>query len=111
MGKRFTVKGRIWIEGTNGAFLGYGRIKLLEKIRETGSISEAARATNMSYKHAWDLLESMNRQARRKLTITSTGGKGGGGTKLTKYGEEVIEKFWKMWEEFEQFLNEKTLEW
>ena len=60
--------GRIWLEGGEGTFIGFGRAVLLEKIRDHGSISKAAKEMEMSYKHAWKLVESMNRQAGSNCT-------------------------------------------
>jgi molybdate transport system regulatory protein len=70
-------RGWLWLNGPEGTFLGYGRIVLLERIEELGSISKAARSMEMSYKHAWDLLDSMNRQVSDKLLETFRGGKKG----------------------------------
>lgn len=88
-------RGRLWLAGTEGTFLGYGRVVLLERIGEYGSISQAARSMGMSYKHAWDLLDSMNRQGGCKMVETSRGGKKGGGAALTPAGEKAIALFWK----------------
>lgn len=105
------LRGRIWIDGKEGTFLGYGRIVLLEMIREHGSIAKAAKSMEMSYRHAWELVDSMNRQARKPLVELSTGGKGGGGAKLTEDGEKAIKLFWKFYADFRDFLRheEKTL--
>jgi molybdate transport system regulatory protein len=103
--KGYCCKGRLWIEGKEGTFLGYGRIVLLERIREYGSINQAAKSMEMSYRHAWDLVDSMNRQAVKPLVETATGGKGGGGAKLTKYGERMIEHFWGLDDRFRRFLE------
>ena len=104
----YALKGRIWIEGTDGTFLGYGRVVLLERIRQYGSISEAARSMNMSYKHAWELVESMNRQSKTSLVETATGGKGGGGTRLTEAGERAVELFWSIYSRFKEFLQKEA---
>ncbi|MEW6068175.1 MAG: ModE family transcriptional regulator [Nitrospirota bacterium] len=98
-------RGRIWIDGRKGTFLGYGRIILLERIREYGSITKAAKSMEMSYRHAWELVDSMNSQAARPLVKTLTGGKGGGGTYITKNGEKVIKLFWKFYADFHDFLK------
>ena len=66
--------GRVWIDGSEGTFLGYGRIVLLERIRQYGSITQAAKSMEMSYRHAWELVDSMNRQARKPLVETASGG-------------------------------------
>ncbi len=101
-------RGKIWIEINGKTFLGIGRVVLLERIHEHGSISKAARSMNMSYKHAWDLIDSMNRQAKKPLVVTSKGGKGGGGAKLTESGVNAVRLFWKIYKRFNEFLNEET---
>lgn len=103
------LRGRIWIDGPEGTFLGYGRIILLERIREDGSITAAARSMEMSYRHAWELVESMNRQAVSPLVVSAAGGKGGGGARLTKAGEEAISLFWKLYQDFQDFLRKEEV--
>jgi molybdate transport system regulatory protein len=84
---------RISIVFESGARIGPGKAKLLESIRDTGSISAAARAMGMSYKRAWLLLDSMN-QAFTELVVTAApGGAGGGGATLTPFGAEVLERY------------------
>lgn len=100
--------GRIWLEGNEGTFIGYGRVVLLENIRATGSINQAAKAMAMSYRHAWRLVESMNRQAGEPLVITCRGGKAGGGTTLTARGKAMIALFWQTQRRLEKFLQEET---
>ena len=101
-------RGRLWLEGEEGTFLGYGRVVLLERIRDLGSISKAARSMEMSYKHAWDLLDSMNRQAGCRLVETSRGGKAGGGARLTVTGERAIAVFREYHALFQAVLQEMT---
>lgn len=101
------LRGRIWIDSTEGTFLGYGRIILLERIREFGSITKAAKSMKMSYRHAWELVDSMNRQSPTALVEANTGGKGGGGAKLTDAGEQAIALFCKFYEDFQDFLKKE----
>ena len=54
------IKGRLWIEKQGEIFLSWGRVVLLERIRETGSIAAAARAMKMAYSHAWSLVANLN---------------------------------------------------
>ena len=100
-------RGRVWIDGPEGTFLGYGRIVLLERIREYGSITKAARSMEMSYRHAWELVDSMNSQADEPFVTSSTGGKGGGGAQLTAAGENAIRLFWKFSADFQVFLKQE----
>lgn len=104
---RYRLRGRLWIEGPEGTFLGYGRVVLLERIRAHGSISAAARSMDMSYRHAWDLVDSMNRQSRTPVVAKTTGGRGGGGAALTPSGERAIEAFWAAYHDFKDFLAER----
>lgn len=103
----FTCRGRIWIDGAEGTFLGYGRIVLLERIRQYGSITRAAKSMEMSYRHAWELVDSMNRQALKPLVSTSAGGRGGGGALLTKDGEQAVSLFWKLYADCQAFLEKE----
>lgn len=66
------------------------RLALLAALRETGSISAAARSVGLSYKGAWQILDTLNRQSAAPLFIRSTGGTGGGGTLLTEHGEALL---------------------
>ncbi len=90
LGEGLEIRAKAWITSGDETFLAYGRIVLLEKIRESGSISAAARAIGMSYRRAWWHIETMNRLARKPLVETAVGGKGGGGARLTAEGEEAI---------------------
>jgi molybdate transport system regulatory protein len=77
----------------SGARIGPGKAHLLESIRDTGSISAAARDMRMSYKRAWVLLDSMNRAFTEPLVTASPGGAGGGGAALTPFGAEVLARY------------------
>jgi molybdate transport system regulatory protein len=71
-------------------FVGRGRIELLRRIGTTGSISQAAKAMGMSYKHAWDAVDAMNNLSEQPLVRRRTGGRHGGGTELTDEGRRLI---------------------
>jgi len=101
------LRGRLWIDGIEGTFLGYGRIILLEKIRDNGSITQAAKSMEISYRHAWELVDSMNSQAARPLVAAATGGRNGGGAVLTKEGEKAIVLFWELYADFQKYLKLK----
>lgn len=101
----YSLMGRIWVEGRAETFLGHGRVVLLERIKQYGSIAGAAKSLNMSYRHAWDLIASMNRQSKTPLVETAIGGRDGGGTKLTKKGERVFQSFKEFHRNFQLFLE------
>ncbi|HEV2901597.1 MAG TPA: LysR family transcriptional regulator [Pseudaminobacter sp.] len=73
--------------------IGPGKIALLEEISASGSISAAARAMDMSYKRAWDLVDDLNRLFGKPLVSARTGGKSGGGAALTPLGLSVVTRF------------------
>ena len=75
---------------------GPGKADLLERIASEGSICKAAKAMEMSYSRAWQLVDAMNTSFRKPLVESSTGGKKGGGAVLTRAGEEVLSLFRKM---------------
>ena len=76
--------------------LGPGKVDLLESIGREGSISKAARESRLSYRRAWDMVNTMNQCFKEPLVASITGGKGGGGAKLTPAGEKVIQLYRKM---------------
>ena len=69
------------------------RIELLKRVQQTGSISQGAKLAGISYKSAWDAINEMNQMADETLVERATGGKGGGGATLTRYGERLIQLF------------------
>ena len=77
----------------SGPRIGPGKARLLQSIRETGSISAAARDMRMSYKRAWLLLDSMNQAFTEPLVAAAPGGANGGGAALTAFGAEVLERY------------------
>jgi len=76
--------------------IGPGKIQLLEKIREFGSISAAGRAMDMSYKRAWDLVDEINRICRQVAVERQTGGRNGGGAVLTPFGMSLVARYRKI---------------
>jgi molybdate transport system regulatory protein len=110
----YKIKSRIWIEVDDKVFLGEGRIKLLKSIKKTQSLSRSAKELEMSYKKAWNLIDSVNKNSKLPIVEKKSGGKGGGGTVLTAHGEKIIETFdtinsncWKYLDkQADKYLNE-----
>lgn len=90
-------------------FLLEKRIKLLQAIKEVGSISKAAKMVPMSYKSAWDAIDSINNLSSQLIVKKETGGVGGGGAKVTSYGEKILESYLILKKEHEKFLKQLTL--
>ncbi|MCV9966609.1 winged helix-turn-helix domain-containing protein [Pararhizobium sp. BT-229] len=87
--------------------LGRGKIMLLEHIRETGSISAAGRAMDMSYRRAWLLVSALNSMFKEEAVSSQRGGKQGGGAVVTPFGEELIRRFRAMEEKAETAFSEE----
>ncbi len=100
----FQIKGRLWLEREGETYLSWGRVVLLERIREHHSIAAAARSLDMAYSHAWSLVAAMNRLAGRELVGRSFGGRQGGQAWITAAGEEAITRFWLLVAEFRDWL-------
>ncbi len=99
------IKGRLWLEKDGETFLSWGRVVLLERIRDLGSIAAAARSLNMAYSHAWSLVASMNRLAGQDLVGRTFGGRQGGRAWLTPAGEAAINQFWHLVGDFRGWLK------
>ena len=99
------IKGRLWLEKDGETFLSWGRVVLLERIRELGSIAAAARSMEMAYSHAWSLVADMNRLAGEELVARTFGGRNGGKAWLTPAGEAAVVNFWEMAASFKEWLR------
>ncbi|MBN8181642.1 winged helix-turn-helix domain-containing protein [Roseibium aggregatum] len=73
--------------------MGPGKAELLERIQRTGSIAAAGREMGMSYKRAWQLVETLNAMFRSPLVERSRGGAKGGGAQITETGLAVLEEY------------------
>lgn len=107
MDKSYKIKNRIWICTDEGTFLGEGRINLLREIEKTGSISEAAKKMNMSYKKAWNLVQSINKQSETPIVNRKIGGVDGGGSAISPKGLEWITIYNEINENCNRFLEEE----
>ncbi len=84
---------RIRLEFEGRHTLGPGKIQLLEAVDECGSISAAARSMQMSYRHAWEMLDDINQCFAEPAIITEAGGKAGGGTQVTDFGRSLVARY------------------
>ncbi|TDN62990.1 TOBE domain-containing protein [Paraburkholderia sp. BL10I2N1] len=105
VGEPLELGGSVWFQAGEQTLGGASRIALLAAIRETGSITGAARAVGMSYKAAWDAVDTMNNLAGEPLVVRATGGKGGGGTTLTARAVRLIDTFRAVEREHRRFLE------
>ena len=73
--------------------MGPGKAELLEAIERTGSISAAAKRLGISYRRTWLLVDTMNRCFREPVVASASGGAGGGGARVTRFGARVLERY------------------
>ncbi len=91
------VRSKVWLQDIEGdPILGQGRIKILKAIEEHGSINAAAKSLGMSYRGAWDRLRVTEERLGQPLLEKTTGGKRGGGSRLTPFARDFLERFSKM---------------
>lgn len=107
--KGLQIKGRLWVECEGRTYLSWGRITLLERIDEHGSVSAAAKSMKMSFSHAWHLIEDMNTLAPEPLVEKQAGGRQGGGTWLTAAGKQAVHDFWQLVEKFQNWIEDEHL--
>jgi len=101
MDSRLKADGRFWLTLNGKSFLGRGRVELLQRIGETGSIAKAAKAMKMSYKAAWDAVDAMNRAWSSELVESSTAG-----SRLTEEAVHLISAFQQAEAQHTAFLSQ-----
>jgi molybdate transport system regulatory protein len=87
------IKSKFWIEVDGRPVFGRGRRYLLEAIDKHGSINQAAKEINISYRKAWSYLNTMEERLGMKLIERQTGGKDGGGAVLTKNARTILKQY------------------
>jgi molybdate transport system regulatory protein len=95
LGNKSAPGAHLWlrVELGDGHRLGPGKVELLERIAEHGSISAAGRSMQMSYRRAWLLVESINAAFREPAVVTQQGGSLGGGAVVTELGREIVRRY------------------
>jgi len=85
---------KLWLETKEGYVFGKGPFDLLQKIEEVGTLSGAAEALDMSFRHAWGVIKKIEKRIGKTVLETHKGGKlGGGGAHLTETGRELMKEF------------------
>lgn len=82
---------RLQLKIGSEARIGHGKIRLLEEIEKTGSISAAARVLGMNYRRGWDLVNQINTAIGRPVVRGTTGSLGG--AELTALGRDIVARF------------------
>jgi molybdate transport system regulatory protein len=96
------------VEKDGELYLGWGRIILLERIKELGSIAAAARSMKLGYRNAWLWIEAMNRLAPVPLVEKGAGGDKGGHAKVTEEGQKSISRYEELRKKFQEFVKQPS---
>ncbi|MBE7939184.1 MULTISPECIES: TOBE domain-containing protein [Ramlibacter] len=78
---------------------------LLQAIHDSGSVHRAAGVAGLSHKGARLVLETASNLASEPLYAAATGGAGGGGTRLTPAGLELLAAWRRLEQRMERFLR------
>ncbi|OGS35727.1 MAG: hypothetical protein A2293_03995 [Elusimicrobia bacterium RIFOXYB2_FULL_49_7] len=95
----------LWLLFREREILIKNRVQLLMKIEETGSLSSAAKSIGLSYKAAWDTIESLNNLSEKPLVTKATGGRAGGGSVLTDYGRNLLRAYRTLESEYRRMVG------
>ncbi len=103
--KPFSPVGQLWLSKDGENVLNESRIALLEKIKATGSITKAGKAVGISYRTAWLTIDNLNDISDCPLVDRTTGGKSGGGTRLTEHGLNLVKVYRTVQREHGNFMQ------
>ena len=105
-----TIRTNLRLTFPGGAPLSHGKAELMELIRDTGSIRQAAARMDMSYRRGWLLVDELNRMFKQPVVETKHGGKSGGGAALTEFGLSLLKRFRAMEQQTMKVLK-ADLDW
>lgn len=104
----FEIKAKLWLELDSKCVIGHGRAELLHKVKEFGSLTEVAKSMEMAYSHAWSEIKEISNAVGGPILETSIGGKQGGGSRLTKLGEDILQQFDNEMKNMEEYLAKRN---
>ncbi|HNS39546.1 MAG TPA: winged helix-turn-helix domain-containing protein [Promineifilum sp.] len=94
----------LWLEIDGKVVLSLWRADLLRAVAATGSISAAAKQLGVPYRTAWQKINEMETRLGRPLVITQTGGRHGGGARLSETAEELLARFARFANDMDRFV-------
>lgn len=100
--QKFDLKIRLYNQEKS---FGKGVYELMKKTQSFGSLSGAYKAMKMSNSKAWKILKRAEEDLDMPLVERISGGKDGGGSKLTQEGEELLEKYEKFIQEMNEYAD------
>lgn len=87
------VECHISIKKDGFCFLGPSKAALIDEVVRCGSLKGAANNLKISYQHAWNMIEEMNRLAPEPLILKQRGGANGGGAEISVYGQRILREY------------------
>jgi molybdate transport system regulatory protein len=100
------VECHISIKKGGKCFLGPAKTELLKEIIQCGSLSGAAKKLKISYQHAWNMIDEMNRIAPEPLVNMQRGGANGGGALISLYGERILREYKQIEAQVQKLVNQ-----
>ena len=100
-------KFKVWLEKGGEVIVGNGKLGLLKLVDELGSIQKAAQDYGMSYRHAWGMIQKIEKRSGLKLVETQVGGKEGGRAHLTPKGKELVNHYSTFQKGLDEIIEKK----
>ncbi len=97
------IQFKIWLEKDKRVLFGEGRNQLLQAIEDYGSLAQAAKKMNMSYRAAWGRLKASEERMGMKLVDVDSTEKG---MHLTPLAQAIIDRFEKLERDVNDLLAE-----
>lgn len=104
------IRSKLWIEVDGKPVFGRGRRFLLEAIDKYGSINQAAKEINISYRKAWGYIKAMEERLGIKLIERQTGGRHGGGATLTQDARNFLKKYEALEKGIQGLVDERFIQ-
>ncbi len=101
------LKFKVWLEKDGEVVVGNGKVGLLRMIDELGSIQRVAEKKEMSYRHAWGMIQKIEKHSGVKFVETQVGGKEGGWARLTPKGKKFVERYAVFEEGLDEYIQNK----
>jgi molybdate transport system regulatory protein len=102
-----SIRSKIWIEAAGEPVFGRGRRFLLEAIDSHGSINQAAKEVDISFRKAWSHIKVMEERLGIKLVERQAGGKNGGGAVLTDEARTFLKKYAELEKGLQEIVDRK----
>jgi len=106
-GSTLNVRSKVWFEAAGNHIFGSGLACLLENVNRRGTLQEAAKASHMSYRYAWNLIRMAENHFGKSLLERHAGGQFGGCSKLSSDGLHVLTVFNQLNEQVASFADKK----